>query len=97
MSFLTVFKHPSAYVPAGMSLAALAILVGYVVLFGTAKQEDEGTAAHLFQLLMAGQAPIMGFFALKWVPRAPVPAIQVMALQICAALVPMGLLFYLEF
>jgi len=97
MSFSTVVKHPSAYVPALMSLAALGILVGYLVLFGTATQEDEGTAAHLFQLLMAGQAPIIGFFALTWVPRAPVSAIQVLALQVCAALVPMGLLFYLEF
>ena len=30
---------------------------------------DEGTIAHLWQLLMAGQLPVLAFFAIKWLPR----------------------------
>jgi hypothetical protein len=33
-------------------------------------EADEGTLAHLWQLL-AGQIPVLAFFAIKWLPRAP--------------------------
>jgi hypothetical protein len=69
-----------------MSAAALAIVVGYAVMFGTARQADEGTAAHLWQLLMAGQLPIIAFFAIKWLPIEPGRALLVLALQLSAAI-----------
>ncbi len=81
-----LFKRPSAYMPVAMSIAALAIVTGYAALFGTARQPDEGTAAHLWQLLMAGQLPVVVFFAARWVPRAPRPALEVLAVQVAAAL-----------
>lgn len=81
-----------------MSLTALAILLGYVALYGVAQQPqaDEGTAAHLFQLLMGGQVPIIMFFALRWMPEMPKQALQVLALQILTTLAPFGLLFLFE-
>ena len=68
-----------------MSAAALTMLVGYILMFGTARQEDEGTAAHLWQLLMAGQVPIIGFFVIRWLPAEPRKALPILALQISAA------------
>ena len=49
-----VMKNPSAFLPVAMSLGALATVILYVVMFGTAPQADENTAAHIWQLLMAG-------------------------------------------
>jgi hypothetical protein len=49
-----------------MSLGALATVLMFVALHGTAPQADEGAAAHIWQLLMAAQVPIVLFFAIKW-------------------------------
>lgn len=69
-----------------MSLAALALVLGHLAMFGVAHEADEGTAAHLWQLLMAGQVPVIAYFALKWLPRAPGPALRMLALDVVAAL-----------
>ena len=83
---VTMFRRPSAVVPIGMSAAALALLIGYIALHGTARQEDEGAAAHLWQLLMAGQLPIIAYFAFKWLPVEPRPTLIVLAIQLAAGL-----------
>ena len=69
-----------------MSLAALALVLGHVAVSGGVRETDEGTAAHLWQLLMAAQLPVVAFFAITWLPRAPRPALQVLALQAVAVL-----------
>src|SRR5207237_10041702 len=79
-------KHPSAFLPVTMSLLALAIVLAHIVLFGTARQPDEGTAAHLWQLLMAGQPPAMAFFAFRCLQRAPSCALLVSGLPVGVAL-----------
>ncbi|HEV3215109.1 MAG TPA: hypothetical protein VGZ27_05275 [Vicinamibacterales bacterium] len=84
-----LFRRPSGVIPIAMSLAALAIVIGYVAMFGTARQADEGAAAHMWQLLMAGQVPVVAFFAIKWLPRQPGQALQVLAFQLGAALAAM--------
>src|SRR5438552_17970656 len=92
---VSTIKQPSAFIPLVMSLAALAIVLGHVALFGAAREADEGTAAHLWPLLMPGQLPIVAFFALKWLPRTPKQALLVLALQSVAGLVaitPLSLL-----
>lgn len=81
-----LLSRPSAFLPVAMSALALAIVIGYVMMFGTAQQEDEGTAAHLWQLLMAGQLPVIAVFAIRWVPAEPRQALIVLALQLAAAL-----------
>ncbi len=86
MRLLTVVKHPSAFLPVAMSLAALALVVGYIAMFGAVREPDEGAIAHLWQLLMAAQMPFIALFAFKWLPRAPRAALQVLALQAAAAI-----------
>lgn len=83
---LSLLKEPGAFLPLAMSLAALALVLGHAAMFGVIHEADEGTAAHVFQLLMAAQVPMVGFFAIKWLPRAPGPAMRVLALQAAAAL-----------
>ena len=87
---VSLIKQPSALLPMGMSLAALTLALGHVAVFGVVHEADEGTAAHLWQLLMAGQVPAVGYFALKWLPRAPGKALRVLALQFVAALAACG-------
>jgi hypothetical protein len=89
-------KQPSAFLPLVMSLAALGIVLGHVALFGAAREADEGAAAHLWQILMAGQVPIVAYFAVKWLPRAPGQTLQVLALQAGAALAAMAPVFLLH-
>ncbi len=75
----TPMKQPSAILPVAMSIVALALVLGHVAVYGIVHEADEGTPAHLFQLLMAAQVPIVGFFAIKWLPRDPGPALKVLA------------------
>jgi hypothetical protein len=100
-SFRTILKQPSAFLPLAMSLMAIGVLCGaaiYGILHGAhgiIRQPDEGTAAHLWQLLMAGQLPVLLFFAIKWLPRAPKQTLYVLALQAGAALASMAPVFLL--
>ena len=96
MNLLTMMKQPSAFVPVAMSFAALAIVVGHVAMFGAVREADEGTAAHIFQLLMAAQIPVVGFFAIKWLPRTPKEALYVLAVQAGAALAALAPVFFLN-
>ena len=96
MSPLTVLKHPSAFLPVAMSLAALATLLASLALHGSAPESDEGAVAHIWQLLMAGQVPIVFFFAFKWVRRSPRQALPILGLQVGAALAAMAPVFLLH-
>ncbi len=96
MNFSTMMKQPSAFLPVTMSLAALATVLGHVAMFGVAREADEGTAAHIWQLLMAGQVPVVAFFAIKWLPRTPRQAMLVLALQVGAALAALAPVFFLN-
>ncbi len=91
-----MLRKPSAFLPLIMSLTALALVLGHVALFGIVHEADEGTTAHLWQLLMAGQMPVLAFFAIKWLPRAPRPALFVLSLQAGAALASMAPVFFLK-
>ena len=91
---ISIMKQPSAFIPVVMSLAALTIVLGHIAVFGTARQADEEAAAHLWQLLMAGQVPVVAFFAAKWLPRAPGQALVVLALQGGAMLAALAPVFY---
>jgi hypothetical protein len=63
-----------------MSFAALATVLVHVALFGAVREVDEGAAAHIWQIPMAAQIPIIALFALKWLPRTPRQALLVLAL-----------------
>lgn len=97
MTLSKMIKQPSAFVPVVMSLAALATVLLHVARFGVARDPDEGAAAHIWQLLMAGQLPVIAFFAIKWLPRTPKVAGAVLALQIAAVLAALAPVFLLNF
>ena len=82
----TIVRRPSALMPLAMSGAAPAVVVGHIAVAGIARQADEGTAARLWQSMMAGQVPVVAYFAARWLPRAPRQALVVLALQAAAAL-----------
>jgi hypothetical protein len=82
----TVTRTPSAYLPILMSLAAVITVLAHIAVAGTAPQPDEGAAARLWQLLMALQLPVIAYFAIRGLPRAPRCALLVLALQVGAAL-----------
>jgi hypothetical protein len=97
----SIIKHPSAFLPIAMSLTALSlvltVVLGDVVRYGAVVHEaDEGAAAHIWQLLMAGQVPVLAFFAIKWLPKAPKQTLVVLGLQITAALASMAPVFLLH-
>ena len=95
-------KKPSALIPMTMSLIALAMLGGLYAYGmatghgGLVREPDEGAAAHIWQLLMAGQIPVLAFFAIKWLPRAPRQALYVLGLQAGAALSAMAPVYFLH-
>ena len=89
-------RQPSAFIPIAMSIAALVTVLYHVAMFGIARETDEGAAAHIWQLLMAGQMPVLAFFAIKWLPRAPRQTLYVLALQAGAALASMAPVFFLH-
>jgi hypothetical protein len=101
-SFRGMLRHPSAFVPVAMSLTALALVLGRVAMFGTGPEvvvngrPDEGTVAHLWQLLMAGELPVLAFFAIKWLPRAPRQTLGILAVQAGAVLASMAPVYFLN-
>ena len=96
MNPFTMLKHPSGFLPVTMSLGALATVALFVAFYGTAPQADEGAAAHIWQLLMAAQIPLVLFFAIKWVPQSPRQALPILALQVGAALAALAPVFLLH-
>jgi hypothetical protein len=92
----SLLKQPSAWVPLAMSIAALSMVLGYVAIFGIVQHTDEGTPAHIFQLLMILQLPIVAYFALKWLPKRPKQSLLVLALQAIAWIIPVLTVLWFE-
>ena len=87
----SVLKHPSAWLPIAMSLAVIAMEISVFSYMAAihapiVRQSDEGVVAHLFQILMGGQIPVIAFFAVKFLPEKPKQASIVLALQLLAGL-----------
>src|SRR5689334_1110532 len=96
MNLFAIMKHPSAFLPVAMSIAALTTVLIFLALHGPAPQADEGAAAHVWQILMAAQVPIIAFFAIKWVPQWPREAGLILGLQAVAALAAIAPVFLLH-
>ena len=91
-----MLKKPSACLPVAMSFGALIVVLAHVAIFGAVHEADEGAAAHVWQLLMAAQLPLLVFFAVRWLPRSPKQALQVMALQAGAAVAALAPVYFLN-
>jgi hypothetical protein len=81
-----LLRRPAAYLPLVMSVGALAMVAWFVAAHGIVRQPDEGAQAHLWQLLVAGQVPLIAYFAFTWLPRATRPALAVLTLQVGAVI-----------
>jgi hypothetical protein len=96
MTFAAMLKKPSAFAPLVMSLAAMGLLATAALTVGLVPQPDEGAFAHLWQLLMGLQLPVIAYCAIKWVPRAPRQALATLALQVGAMCVAAFPVFYFK-
>ena len=96
MNLRSMLRQPAALLPIAMSGAALALLLAHIALFGAAREADEGATAHIFQLLIALQLPVVAFFAIKRLPLAPKETLYVLALQAGAALAALAPVFVLN-
>jgi uncharacterized membrane protein YoaK (UPF0700 family) len=81
-----LLRRPTGVLPLVISGGFLAILLSGLAQGTLVRQPDEGTAAHLFQILMPLQVIVIGVFAASWLPRNPRSAIGVLALQTAAFL-----------
>lgn len=79
-----------------MSILALVVITVHIVRFGTEPQTDEGTAAHLWQLLMALQIPFIAFFAVTCLPKWPRSALLVLTLQAAAGVAALAPVYFLH-
>ena len=100
-SFDRMVRRPSAFLPLAMSLGALTMLlvpiaIGIAHPSGLPRDPDGGTIAHVWQLLMTVQIPIVLFFAVKWLRRAPGQTVRVLALQAGAWLASCAPVYFLH-
>jgi hypothetical protein len=58
-------NKPSAFIPILMSLAALTLLLGGIAVGVVVREADEGAIAHIWQLLMAVQLPLLAYFVIR--------------------------------
>ncbi|MEA3245192.1 MAG: hypothetical protein U9Q74_03440 [Gemmatimonadota bacterium] len=91
-----IVRKASALLPLAMSAGAMGIVIGYLALHGPLRQPDEGAAAHVWQLLMAGQLPIIGYYALRWVPTAPKDGLKILLVQVAAWVAAAAPIFILD-
>lgn len=95
MKTLTLLKYPSAISPILMSFGAIANLLIFIALNGIVYQADEGAAAHIFQLLMVLQVPIIIYFGIKYIPQFRKQALLVLLFQMGVAAVAAAPVFTL--
>lgn len=100
-SFGSISRKPAALIPLAMSGTAL-LVVAFALLPAVLRHQaivrepDEGTAAHIWQLLMTVQMPVVLYFAVKWLKRAPRQALGVLALQAGAWLAACAPIYFLH-
>jgi len=88
---MDIGKKLSAWSPVIMSIGALVLVGAQIAMHGTQPVSDEGALAHLWQLLVLGQVPIIGFFVFRWLkvyPRQGAIILVAQLLAVASALVP---------
>jgi len=88
-------KKASARIPVVMSLTALLLVAVQVAIHGLSPEPDEGALAHLYQMLLLGQIPVIAYFGLRWFRLAPLQGMRIVVAQglaLAAALFPVYML-----
>ena len=88
-------RQPTVFLPLAMSLVALSMVLVHFAIFGIVEETDEGTAAHIFQLLIVVQVPFIAFLAFKWLTVAPRQTLFFIVLQGSAVLTAIIAVFFL--
>jgi hypothetical protein len=97
MTVGTLFKKPSGFLPVAISSIALLLVLAHVATVGVAPQADEGAEAHVWQLLMVAQLPLIAYFGIRWAPPAPRQGASVLLAQLAFALAAAMPVFLLGF
>jgi hypothetical protein len=69
----------------------LVLVAIQISIHGMSPEPDEGALAHLYQLLVIGQIPVIAFFGLRWFRQTPLQGLRVVVAQgfaLASALVP---------
>jgi hypothetical protein len=90
-----LFLKPSALIPILMSVMAFSLVIAHAAIYGIVKEADEGTAAHIFQLLMVAQLPIIAFFGLKWLKKSSKQTLWILSIQFTAWLIAIAAVYWL--
>lgn len=92
-----ILKQPSAWIPVTLSLVVVtAWCIGLTTVGTPVREPDEGVGAHLFQMWLVLEVLMVAFFATKWLPRRPMQALFVLAIQIVAVLAGCAPVFYFK-
>ena len=89
---IEVGDKPSAWSPVIMSIGALVLVGVQIAMHGTQPERDGGALAHLWQMLVLGQIPVIGFFVFRWLrayPRQGTTILAAKLLAVASALVPL--------
>ncbi len=92
----SMLGSPLTLAPILLPLFCIGMVLVHLARFGTRVEADEGTEAHLFQLFMVLQVPLMVLFAAKWWPVRRQATLVVLALQGLAAAAALALVFFLK-
>lgn len=94
---MIIIKKPIAWLPIAISLLALTIMLIFIAMSGPpARQADEGTGAHLFQIWLTSELLMMTFFGFKYLPKEPKQALGILAIQIIAVVAACSPVFYFK-
>ena len=88
-------KQPTVFLPLVMSFVALTMVLVHFAIFGIVEETDDGTAAHIFQVLILAQVPFISFLAFRWLAPAPGQVLFFILLQVSAALAAIVAVFFL--
>ncbi|MDQ6859092.1 MAG: hypothetical protein M3Z65_08875 [Chloroflexota bacterium] len=89
-------RHWSAWLPLAIPLFLLLLGLRHVVLYGPVGEADEGTEAHLFQLLMPVQLFAIVYFAFTWLPRARRDAMVMLVLHVAATFALLAAVYWAD-
>ena len=93
---VTPLRQWSALLPLVLSLAGLTLVFGHIA-SGGGREADEGTLARVWWLLMGAQVPVVAFFAITWLPRAPGLTLLVLTLQATAVIANLAAVSFYNF
>lgn len=102
MPVIAALKRPSGFVPLVMSALALVVVALRLWISGRAPEAmhagrpDEGPAAHIFQILISAQVPIVLYPLLRWLRTDPRGTLAVLAFQVLAVLAALAPVFLLR-